>query len=527
MKSLLEIKGLSKSFGENHALSNVDFNLNKGEIHGIVGANGSGKSTFLNILFGSDYIYETGGYKGDIYIDGKKINIRNSYDAWKSGIGMVHQEFALLSELSVSSNIKINRENTYFITDKIFTKDYSLVDRNRNNKESSNVLSKLGINIDIDLIVNNLSVNIKQFIEVAREIDKENLKILLLDEPTASLNKEDVKLLLNALKDIANSGTSIIFISHRLEEVVELCDRLTILRDGEVTSTYVKREFNIDKIAVDMVGEHVVKVLRENYNRKDNIAMSFNNLKVNYGKWNVEDISLNIYDGEILGITSLAGHGQDIFGYGLTGMNDMKGEVIINGQKIVPGNIPDVFDKGIYVLPDERKEMGLLMDYSVSENITYGTWDSKKLLGIPWLKGFSFLKKSRIKEYSLNMIEKLNIKVDNINQPVRELSGGNQQKVCLAHAMGFDPRILFISEPTRGIDIYSKEVIIDMLLRMNEEKNLTIVISSGEIGELKRICDRIVVMFEGKVFGIYDPNEADEVFSLAISGRRHKKYEKA
>ncbi len=135
MESLLEIKGLSKSFGENHALSNVDFNLNKGEIHGIVGANGSGKSTFLNILFGSDYIYETGGYKGDIYIDGKKINIRNSYDAWKSGIGMVHQEFALLSELSVSSNIKINRENTYFITDKIFTKDYSLVDRNRNNKE--------------------------------------------------------------------------------------------------------------------------------------------------------------------------------------------------------------------------------------------------------------------------------------------------------------------------------------------------------------------------------------------------------
>ncbi len=527
MEYVLEVKSLSKKFQGNYALKNIDFNLKKGEIHGLVGANGSGKSTLLNILFGSSYIEETGGYEGDIWIDGNKTNIKNTYDAVKNGIGMVHQEFALLGDLDISSNIKINRENTYAATEKLLGKDFALVDVEKNQEDSKIALSLLGVDINTNLIVEELSVNIKQFIEIARELDKDNLKILMLDEPTASLNKEDTKLLLEALKDIATRGTSIIFISHRLEEITEICDRITVLRDGENVANYLRKDFNIDKIAIDMVGRQVVKVLRgkSKGHRKD--LISFENVEVDYGEKPYKNISLRVKEGEILGVTGLAGQGQEIFGYGLMGLYDMKGQVFFDGDKIKPGDIPTIFSKGIYMLPDERKEMGLLLEEPVWKNVIFGTWKKKKsFLKRPRLKGLSFLNHDEIRQYTEDIVEDLNIKVSNIYQPTRELSGGNQQKVCIARAMTIEPRLLFIGEPTRGIDIYSKELILDMLLKMNKEKNMTIVISSGEIGELKRVCDRIAVMFEGKVFGIFDPDEKDEVFSLAISGRKFENYEK-
>ncbi len=520
------MKSLTKKFDENYALENVNFNLKKGEIHGIVGANGSGKSTLLNILFGSSYIEETGGYEGDICIDGKKVNIKNTYDAINNGIGMVYQEFALLGDLDISSNIKINRENIYPNTEKLLGKDFALVDIKKNQKDAQMSLFKVGTNINTNLLVKDLPVNIKQFIEIARELDKNNLKILMLDEPTASLNKEDTKLLLESLKNIASTGTSIIFISHRLEEVVELCDRLTILRDGNIIANYSRDEFLIDKIAIDMVGKQVVEVLREKNEIAEKDLISFNNIEVDYGERTFKDISLNVKEGEILGVTGLAGHGQEIFGYGLMGLYPMRGEVIFDGNKIVPGDIQSIFSNGIYMLPDERKEMGLLLEEPIWQNIIFGAWERKKnFLKNPKLKGMSFLNYRAIEEYAENMVEDLNIKIRDIYQSTRELSGGNQQKVCIARAMTIEPRILFIGEPTRGIDIYSKELILDMLIKMNKEKGMTIVISSGEIGELKRVCDRIAIMFEGKVFGIFDSKEKDEILSLAISGRKFEDYE--
>lgn len=528
MEYILEVKNLSKQFQSNYALKNVDFNLEEGEIHGLVGANGSGKSTLLNILFGSSYIEETGGYEGDIWINGNRVKIKNTFDAVKNGIGMVHQEFVLLGNLDINSNIKINRENTNKKIEKLLGKDFALVDAKKNKKDAKLALSLLGVNINTNLFVRELSLNIKQFIEIARELDKENLKILMLDEPTASLNKEDTKLLLEALKDIANKGTSIIFISHRLEEVTEICDRITVLRDGEKVAKYLRKDFNIDKIAIDMVGRHVVKVSKGKKRKSNRDLISFENVEVDYGEKTFKNISLKVKEGEILGITGLAGQGQEIFGYGLMGLYNMKGNVFFNGDKIIPGDISTIFSKGIYMLPDERKEMGLLLEESVWKNIIFGTWENKKnFLKRPRLKGLSFLRQSEIRKYTEGIVEDLNIKVNNIDQPVRELSGGNQQKVCIARAMTIEPRLLFIGEPTRGIDIYSKELILDILLEMNREKNMTIVISSGEIGELKRVCDRIVIMFDGKIFGIFDPNERDEVFSLAISGRKFEKYEKA
>ncbi|AKL94278.1 ribose/galactose/methyl galactoside import ATP-binding protein [Clostridium aceticum] len=528
MEDILKIENLTKKFEENYALKDVNFSLKKGEIHGLVGANGSGKSTLMNILFGSSHIKDTGGYSGRIFIEEENITISSTLDALKHGIGLVHQEFALLGNLDISSNIKINRENIYPLTGKVLGKKFGIVDTKKNKEDAKNALSKIGVNIDPGIKVNNVSINMKQFIEIAREIDNTNLKILMLDEPSASLNQEDTKILLKSLRAIADTGISIIFVSHRLEEVTQICDRVTVLRDGEVISHYTKEVFEINKIALDMIGMQVVQTKRKRtVGNKDNI-ISFQNVQITQGDKLYKEVSLDIKKGEVLGITGLAGYGQEIFGYGLMGLYDMKGSVLINGEKVIPGDVGLVSKKGIYMLPDERKEMGLLLGKSIWENIVFGSYEKhKEFLKYPKMKGLSFLNHSVIHNYSNKLVKDLNIKTKDIYQPIKELSGGNQQKVCIGRALTMNPDLLFVGEPTRGIDIYSKEIVLKMLLKMNEEKGMTIVISSGEIGELKRICDRIVIMYEGEVFDILEPDIDDEVFSLAISGRRVEGYEKS
>ena len=518
MDYVLKVENLSKKYNDVQALYKINFNLKRGEIHGVIGANGSGKSTFMNILFGSKHIKETGGYEGDIFINNKKVNIKSSYDAMINGIGMVHQELSLLGELSVSSNIKINRENIIKGT-KIF-KDFALVDANKNKEDAKSSLSKVGIDINPNIKVKSISTNFKQFVEIAREIDKENLKILILDEPTSSLNIEETKILLSNLKNIAKNGVSIIFISHRLEEVVEICHRVTILKDGKVTKVYNKEDYNINKMANDMIGKEIVQVLKHKKKLLEKDILSFDNVEISYGYKDYKNISLDIKEGEILGITGLAGHGQEIFGYGLMRLYNMNGKVLYNGEKMALDNTNSAIKKGIYLLPDNRKEMGLLLNKSVWENLIFECYDRQnKLVKYPKLKKLSPLDHKSIKKHSSNMIDKLNIKVKDIYQKVKELSGGNQQKVCIGRAITMVPNILFIGEPTRGIDVYSKEIILGILLKLNEEKNTTIVISSGEISELKRICDRIAIMYKNRVFKIFNDNFETEAFNLALSGR--------
>lgn len=515
---ILKIENLSKSFNGTKALKNISLNLKKGEIHGVVGANGSGKSTLMNILFGSKHIRETGGYEGDIFIHNEKVEIKNTYDAMKYGIGMVHQELALLGELDISSNIKINRENIIYNT-KIL-RDFGIVDVDKNNNDAKSSLSKVGIDLDPTKKVKDISTNFKQFIEIAREIDNTSLNILMLDEPTSSLNIEETKILLSHLKDLAESGISIIFISHRLEEVVEICHRVTVLRDGEIIKEYRKEDYDINKLALDMIGKEVVRTLRHRKKYAGSPILSFKNIEVSYGNNKHTNISLDINEGEVLGITGLAGHGQEVFGYGLMGLYDMNGDIQYKGEKLNIGDTNSIVKKGIYLLPDERKEMGLLLNHSIWENLVFESYDKQsKFMKYPRLKHLSPLDYKNIYSYSNNMVAELNIKVRDIEQEIKELSGGNQQKVCIGRAITINPEVLFVGEPTRGIDIYSKEIILDMLLKLNEEKNTTIIISSGEISELKRVCDRIAIMYENRVFKIFHKDFDSEEFSLAISGR--------
>ena len=509
MKKVLQINNLTKYFNTTKALDNIDFEVHSGEIHGLIGANGSGKSTLMNILFGSKHINDSGGYSGEIHIDGEKALIRTNDDSTKYGIGLVHQELTLLNDLSISNNIKINREHTIEKTD-LFG-DFALVDDKKNLKDSSSSLNKVGINLDPSLKVDSLSTNIKQFIEIAREIDKHNLKLLMLDEPTSSLNLEETKVLLTHLKEIANDGTGIIFTSHRLEEIIQVCDRVTVLRDGKKVNTYSKNEFDINQLALDMIGKEVVQALSPDREIPDENILSFKSVEISTGYQKHRDISLDIKKGEILGITGLAGHGQEMFGYGLMGIYDLKGKVEYSG-----GDIKD----DIYLLPDERKELGLLMDKSVWENIIFETYKKRsEFLRFPILNLLSTLNHKVINQYSKDICERLNIKVSGIDQSVGELSGGNQQKVCVARAITIDPKVLFVGDPTRGIDIYSKEIILEMLLKLNRENGTTVVISSGEISELKRVCDRIAIMYENKVFKIFDKDFDSDEFTLAVSGK--------
>lgn len=509
LKKVLQINNLTKYFNTTKALDNIDFEVHSGEIHGLIGANGSGKSTLMNILFGSKHISDSGGYSGEIHIDGEKALIRTNDDSTKYGIGLVHQELTLLNDLSISNNIKINREHTIEKTD-LFG-DFALVDDKKNLKDSSSSLNKVGINLDPSLKVDSLSTNIKQFIEIAREIDKHNLKLLMLDEPTSSLNLEETKVLLTHLKEIANDGTGIIFTSHRLEEIIQVCDRVTVLRDGKKVNTYSKNEFDINQLALDMIGKEVVQALSPDREIPDENILSFKSVEISTGYQKHRDISLDIKKGEILGITGLAGHGQEMFGYGLMGIYDLKGKVEYSG-----GDIKD----DIYLLPDERKELGLLMDKSVWENIIFETYKKRsEFLRFPILNLLSTLNHKVINQYSKDICERLNIKVSGIDQSVGELSGGNQQKVCVARAITIDPKVLFVGDPTRGIDIYSKEIILEMLLKLNRENGTTVVISSGEISELKRVCDRIAIMYENKVFKIFDKDFDSDEFTLAVSGK--------
>lgn len=323
----------------------------------------------MNILFGSSHIKETGGYSGKIFIEGKNVDITSTLDAIHNGIGLVHQEFVLLGNLDISSNIKINRENIYPLSGKILGKKFGIVNKEKNKIDAKNALWKMGVSINPSIKVKDIPINMKQFVEIAREIDNTSLKILMLDEPTASLNQEDTKLLIKSLLDIAKKGISIIFVSHRLEEVTQICDRITVLRDGEVISTYEKEEFEINRIALDMVGIKVVEAKRKRTTISRDPIISFQNVEVTHDEKIYKKISLDIKRGEILGITGLAGYGQEIFGYGLMGLYDMKGNVFINGEKIIAGDIDMVFNQGIYMLPDERKEMGLLLEKPIWENL--------------------------------------------------------------------------------------------------------------------------------------------------------------
>lgn len=521
--TLLEFKNVSKSFAGNTVLKDVSFSLGEGEILGLVGENGAGKSTMMNILFGMDFIKLTGGYDGEIIFNGEKLDFRSPIDALSAGIGMVHQEFSLIPGFTVAENIVLNREiSKPNIVSKTIDKKMETLEYDKINAKAKQAIDVLKVQINERSYVKDLSVGHKQFIEIARELSRENVKLIILDEPTAVLTENEASILLYGMKRLAEEGISIIFISHRLQEVIDVCDKIVVLRDGKIVKDTENRDITIPEIAGWMVGREVENFDKTKVKIKDKKSsdiMKIRNLSVRMPGEIVSDVNLDIKEGEILGIAGLAGQGKLGISNGIMGVFPARGEVTFKGEKLNLENTKETLEKKIAFVSEDRKGVGLLLDESLAWNVAFQAMQIQDKF-IKKVGPFSFRDEKLMDEATQKYIDDLEIKTQGPHEKAKNLSGGNQQKICLAKAFALEPDLLFVNEPTRGIDIGAKSLVLDSLRDRNKNYNTTIVVISSELEELRSIADRIAVVFEGKIFGILEPDEPIEYFGLMMAGNK-------
>ena len=520
---ILEMNGITKEYGSNAVLKDVTLRIRPGEIHALLGENGAGKSTLMNVLFGMPVIHSTGGFKGEVLLDGESVRILSPMDAMEKGIGMVHQEFMLIPGFSITDNIKLNREITRpWAVSRILGKDLEFLNRNAMAGDARKALDAVGMSIDEYAQVAGLPVGHMQFIEIAREIDKTGMKLLVFDEPTAVLTESEAAQLLSVMKDIAAKGIAIIFITHRLDEVMDAADTITILRDGRLVQTLAKEDTTTEQLAALMIGrgeDSIIQVERRKEAVSENVAMRIRDLWVDMPGEVCRGIDLDVREGEILGIGGLAGQGKIGISNGVMGLYEARGSVELFGKELPLNDTTAALRAGLAFVSEDRRGVGLLLDQSIEDNIVF----SAMQVHGEYLGGLLRLKNTRkIRARADEMIKQLDIRCTSAAQATGTLSGGNQQKVCVARALMLNPKFLFVSEPTRGIDIGAKQLVLETLVRLGHEQHMTIVMVSSELQELRSVCDRIAIIAEGKVAAILKPEDSDAAFGLAMSGARMK-----
>ena len=539
---LLRLDHIGKEFYGNRVLSDISFDINAGEIIGLVGENGAGKSTLLNILFGMPVISSTGGHEGKIQIDGRNVNFTSPNQALAHGIGMVHQEFSLIPGFTAAENILLNREvlngssMSYLFSDRVST-----LNRTAMNERARAAINTLGVNISPYMSVSEMPVGYKQFIEIAREIDRKNTRLLFLDEPTAVLAESEAEILIAALKKLARSGIAIVFISHRLSEVKELCHRILVLRDGRLITDRPADELTTRQIASLMVGRQSSSVDLEKHEIPEEIpaepetadsvlaspkkkkkirpALKVEHLWVDMPGETVRDVSFEVKKGEIFGIGGLAGHGKLGIPNGIMGLYPAGGTVRLFGRKLTLNKPRAALGRKMAFVSEDRRGVGLLLDEPLDWNITFTAMQTQGrfLLGIPYI--FQVRNEHAMRREARKFIDSLSIKCTGPGQLAGELSGGNQQKVCLAKAFVLRPNILLICEPTRGIDIGAKSLVLDTLKEYNRENGTTIIITSSELEELRSVCNRVAIVDEGRIAGILPASSPAEDFGMLMMGQ--------
>lgn len=521
-KYVLKMKDISKDFYGNKVLKNVNLSVKKGEIHALMGENGAGKSTLMNILFGMPVIQNTGGFTGTIEIEGQPVNISNPQKAMELGIGMVHQEFMLIPGFTATENIKLGREITNpTIFSRLLGKKLEKLDKPKMAADARKALDTIGLGIEEYTLVKGLPVGYMQFIEIAREIDKTGMKLLIFDEPTAVLTESEASNLLETMKAIADKGIGIIFITHRIDEVISVTDSMTILRDGCFVDRLSTSETTAPKVAELMIGRKVEKLVDDNEDKRiikeDDIVLRLRDYYVNMPGECVKGVDLDVRRGEIFGIGGLAGQGKIGIPNGIFGMYPSKGSIEFDGVVVHSEKLGDALKKHMAFVSEDRRGVGLLLDESIIENIVFTSMqvDNRFLNNYLFFKQFDT---RGARNHTENMIRKLDIRCTGPEQYVGNLSGGNQQKVCLARALTLNPKLLIVSEPTRGIDIGAKKLVLELLVKMNREQGMTIIMVSSELNELRSLCDRIALVSDGKIADILSPEDEDYKFGLAMSG---------
>lgn len=527
---LLEMRNISKDFSGNKVLNDINFSIEAGEILGLVGENGAGKSTLMKILFGMDEIRETGGYGGQVIIKGEIVNFNSPLDALEKGIGMVHQEFSLLPDFTAAENIVLNREPLKkSIASELFGERMNSLNREKIEDIANASIKKLGVKLDTTMKVSSMPVGHKQFTEIARELSKDTsgdsnpIELLVLDEPTAVLSEKEADSLLVAMRKLAKEGIAIIFISHRLNEIIDVCDKMMVMRDGLIIKHTPVKGVKVQDIAKWMVGRAVSNSTKKrefDYKNKETI-LSINNLWVDMPGEMVKNVSLDVKKGEILGIGGMAGQGKLGIPNGVMGLYTAGGKVIFNGQELKLNNPRSLLDAGLAFVSEDRRSVGLLLDETLEWNVAFTAMQVQDKYLKKYLKGFMTWRDSKaIEKVTQKYIDQLEIKCTSSKQKAKELSGGNQQKICLAKAFALEPKLLIVSEPTRGIDIGAKSLVLDSLRKYNQELGTTIIIISSELEELRAISDRIAIVTDGKIEGILEASRPSEEFGLLMIGQK-------
>ncbi len=483
MEAILEFKGITKSFPGVRALDSVSFGVARGEVHGLVGENGAGKSTLMHILAG---VYQADA--GSILLDGSEVRFADELAAQASGIGMVFQERSLVGSLSIAENIFAGRQPVRLL---------GWVDRRSMMKKAQALLERVGLALDPSALVSTLSSIEQQLVEIAKALSLD-AKILILDEPTATITEIETHILFDLIRDLKGKGISIIYISHRLEELSGICDRVSVLKDGVYQGTRRMAEVTVNEIITLMVGRTILNVYDDRGWRKGEVILEVRDLSSTA----FSRIDFVLHEGEILGIAGLAGAGRTEVALALFGADPYaKGDIRLRGRKLRLSQPDDAISAGIGYLTEDRKAAGLFLELPVAQNIISAN-----------LKEFTrngLVNDALANEKCGQFVERLRINTPSLRQLVMNLSGGNQQKVLLARWLMKNSKILIIDEPTRGVDVGAKNEIYELIRRMAREGTSIIAISS-ELPELLILCDRIMVMAQGRKTGELSHAEATE-----------------
>lgn len=491
---ILTMKGIDKSFAGVHALDHVDLEIRKGEVHALMGENGAGKSTLMKVLTG---IYKKDA--GTIIYEGKEVEFNNTSEAQDAGVVIVHQELNMLGDLTVAQNIFIGRE---------FKKGFGIDDK-KMNEEAKKLFAKLNIEIDPDEMMSNLTVGKQQMCEIAKAISHD-AKIIVFDEPSAALTETEIEELFKIIRDLKAKDMGIVYISHRMDEIKVITDRVTVMRDGSYVGTLITKDCSKNDIVNMMVGRVIYEDPKTESKVPADAPVVLKVENLNAGKM-VKNVSFELRKGEILGFSGLMGAGRTETARALFGADPIdSGNIYVNGEKVVINSPEDAVKCGIGYLSEDRKRYGIVVGKSVAENTTMAALDD-------FTKGI-FIDKKKEKEIAQKHVDALATKTPSVDQLVVNLSGGNQQKVVISKWLTRNSDILIFDEPTRGIDVGAKNEIYKLMNQLAAEGKAIIMISS-EMTEILRMSDRVIVMCEGEKTGELDIAEANQENIMNLATR--------
>ena len=497
-ESILELRNLSKSFGKNKVLNGINLSIKKGSVLGLMGENGAGKSTMMKCLFG---IYAKD--EGQILLDGKPIDFKNPKEALESGVAMVHQELNQCLDRTVTDNLFLGR----------YPKRLGVIDEHRMLKEANKLFASLGMNVNPSTVMRTMSVSQRQMVEIAKAVSYD-AKIIVLDEPTSSLTENEVEKLFSIVNSLRNKGVSFVYISHKMDEIFQICDEVAVLRDGNMVLQKKVDSINQDVAMNELITAMVGRSLDKRFPDVDNVPgedyLEIRNLTTKYEPI-LEDISFTVRKGEIFGLYGLVGAGRSELLESMFGVRTIaSGEIILNGKSIRFNNSKDAMDYNFALVTEERKLNGMFGKASIEFNTTITNLDSYKKNGI--------LSNTKLREAANREIKLMHTKCVSADELITSLSGGNQQKVIIGKWMERSPDVFLLDEPTRGIDVGAKYEIYQLIIKMAKEGK-TIIVVSSEMPEILGITNRIAVMSNHKLAGIVDTSDTDQEALLRLSAK--------